>query len=254
MSRVALGGARWSLTGSPDEDLALATLHAALDAGVTLVDTAYAYTPPGTSGGHNESPIARGIAGRSVTVSTKGGHWRGPGGFLIDGRPSTLRRHFEESLSRLGAIGLYFLHWPDPAVPLRESVGELIRLREEGLVERVGVCNVTLDRLRRLEGIDAVQNRFSPDIARHCAGHGLEYLVHSPFGGPAGARRIAADPVIGEIARDHGVTPHAVALAWLTAQGPVVPIVGAGRPGSVAAFDGARLTLTGTELRRIPGL
>ncbi|WP_326642702.1 aldo/keto reductase [Streptosporangium sp. NBC_01755] len=268
---VGLGGARWSLAAEPDEAAALATLHAAVDAGVTLVDTAPAYVPascPGRS--HNEELIARGLAahprGSSVLVATKGGHWRDPsGGFPVDARPETLRRHCLGSLAALGVprIDLYQLHWPDPEVPIADSVGALARLREEGLVELVGVCNVGLVQLREATArtrVDAVQNRFSVldradrAVLDHCTAHGIAYLAYSPFGGPAGARGLAGRlPALGEIALARGVSAHEVAIAWLLAQSPViVPIVGAGRPASVAtAVRGAGLVLSEEELRSL---
>jgi len=267
ISPIGIGGARWSLTDHPDEERALATLHAALDAGVTLVDTAPAYTPPAPLGiSHNETLVARGLAahprGAAVTVATKGGHYRDAGGFPIDARPATLHRQCRESLAALGVdrIPLYLLHWPDPRVPVAESVGALAELRAQGLVEHVGVCNVDLVQLLAACGetrIDAVQNRFgapaagaAPDgpVLDECTARGIAYLAYSPFGGPAGAA--AELPGFAAVAAAHGETRHAVVIAWLLARSPVlVPIVGAGRPASVeSAVRGTTLALTAGEL------
>ena len=268
VSAVGLGGARWSLTDAPDEERAARTLFAALDAGVTLIDTARAYTTS-THPAHNEELIARLLTGRGdrdrVLLATKGGHYRDGAGFSIDARPRTLHAHCRESLARLGVeqLDLYLLHWPDPQVPLTESVGALAELREQGLVAMVGVCNVSLDQLteaRRVTRIDAVQNSYSPlrtgdrAVVDECATAGIAYLSYSPLGGPGGARELAgALPAFAAVAERHEVTAHQIAFAWLLARSPVlIPIVGAGRPDSIrAAADAANLTLSPAELAEL---
>jgi aryl-alcohol dehydrogenase-like predicted oxidoreductase len=269
ISAVALGGARWSLVDAPDEEAAVRTVHAALDRGVTVFDTALAYTSP-TEIGHNERLMSRALRshprGGEALLATKGGHWRVGSSFPVDGRPETLRRHCIESLERLEIerIPLYYLHFPDPSVPFLDSVGALVELREEGLIGGIGICNVDLDQVRAAQSVatvDAVQNSFSPlrpddrEVLDHCAASGIPYFAYSPFGGPAGASGGLATelPAFARLAADRGVTVHEVTIAWLLAQSPtVVPIIGAGRPESIeAAVRGAALELSADEVARL---
>ena len=222
---------------------AVATVRAALDAGVTLIDTALAYTRPGVES-YAEHIVASGLrdaAGERPLVATKGGHWRDGDRFPVDGRPATLRAHCEISLRTLGVdrIGLYFLHHVDPAVPLGDSAGALGQLRHEGKIAAVGLSNVTLaqlDEARAVTPVDAVQNRLSyadpADLptALACAGRGIAYLAYSPLAAPSGPPLQAALTVAGR----HHASVQRVMLAWLRAQAPaIVPLVGASRPASI---------------------
>jgi aryl-alcohol dehydrogenase-like predicted oxidoreductase len=265
---VGIGGARWSLTDHPDEDAAVETLCAALDLGVTVIDTAPAYTTP-THPAHNEELIGRvlrRLCPPDVFVITKGGHYRdGATAFPIDGRPETIHRQCRESLTRLGVdqIDLYLLHWPDPAVDLAQSVGALGELRDQGLARMVGVCNVDREQLataRTVTEIAAVQNRLSVlapqnlPVLADAAAAGIAHLCYSPLGGPAGAHAAlaATEPVI-QIAQQRQATVQQIAVAWLLALSPVtIPLVGAGRPASVAdAVAAARIVLTRDEVATI---
>lgn len=270
--RLGIGGARWSLTGRPDPDGARATLHAALDAGIRLIDTARAYAPPDRAGTTSEQLIAAALAahpyGPDAVVATKGGHWRAEDGtFPVDARPETLRAHCRASLRalRLDRIELFQLHWPDPAVPLSDSVAALAELRAEGLVARIGLCNVSLDQVIAAESVtvvDAVQNQFSPlrrddqPVLDHCTAAGIAYLAYSPLSGPDGAANLGGClPAFAGLATRHGVSVHELALTWLLAQSPVlVPIVGAGRPEhAVAAARAATVELSPDELALLDG-
>src|SRR5271156_2438348 len=133
VSAIGLGGMPMSIEGRPDEQRSIRTIHAALDAGITLIDTADSYQLRADEVGHNERLIARALATyggdtSSVLVATKGGHLRpGDGSWTLDGSPEHLKLAAEASLKRLGvdAIGLYQFHRPDPKVPYAESVGAL---------------------------------------------------------------------------------------------------------------------------------
>ena len=121
-----------SVRGRPDRAQALSTVRAAVEAGVTLIDTADSYCLGEADLHHNEVLVAEalmgmGSAGRSVLVATKGGHTRPDGAWAIDGRPAHLGQACRRSLRALGtdSIGLYQLHRPDPLVPYEESVGAL---------------------------------------------------------------------------------------------------------------------------------
>ena len=130
VSAIGLGGMPMSIEGRPDAEHSIATIHAALDAGVTLIDTADAYHRDANEIGHNERLIARALheygAGVDVLVATKGGHLRpGDGTWTVNGDPEYLKRAAKASARRLGvdAIGLYQFHRPDPAVPYSDSIG-----------------------------------------------------------------------------------------------------------------------------------
>lgn len=260
---VALGGARWSLATPPSVELGRATLQAALRAGVELIDTAPAYAPPGEPH-HNERLIADVIGdslrSEEMILSTKVGHGRlGDGSFWIDGHPSALREQCEKSLIALNldSIPLLSLHWPDPEVPLAESVAALEELREEGKIRHIGICNV--DRQQLAEAMTAarisvVQNRFSaldPDteMLEVCRDADVSLLGYSPFGGSE-ASLLENNPFLSAVARRHGVSPYRVAIRLLLDLDGVTPIVGAGKPSSIEdAAMGVELNLTDEDRR-----
>src|SRR5437870_5462561 len=130
VSAIGLGGMPMSIEGRPDEARSIATIHAAVEAGITLIDTADAYHLTATDVGHNESLIAKALASyggdtSNVLVATKGGHLRpGDGSWTVNGDPAYLKQAADASLQRLGvdAIGLYQFHRPDPKVPYADSV------------------------------------------------------------------------------------------------------------------------------------
>jgi aryl-alcohol dehydrogenase-like predicted oxidoreductase len=247
-----------------------ATVHAALDAGVTLIDTADAYARDEAEFGHNEELVANALRsyGRTdVLVATKGGHTRRGADWDLDGSPAYLRRACENSLRRLHveAIGLYQLHRPDPATPWEESMGALRSLFDDGLVRMVGISNADIaqiDTARSIIGdaLVSVQNQFSPgwrssaDELAHCASLGLAWLPWSPFGGVSRAGALdAAAPAFTELAGELGVSVYRVTLAWHLAQADVVlPIPGASRPESIIdSAAAADLELSETQLTRL---
>src|SRR3954454_1094047 len=148
---IGLGGMPMSIEGRPDEDRSIATVHAALDAGVTLFDTADSYHLKAGEVGHNEELFAKAIRSyggdtSGVLVATKGGHLRpGDGSWTLNGSPAHLREAVEGSLKRLGvaAIGLYQFHRPDPQTPYAESVGALRELLDEGKIQQAGISNAS---------------------------------------------------------------------------------------------------------------
>ena len=271
VSAIGLGAMPMSVVPFPDESRSLRTLHAALDAGVTLVDTADAYCSGPDDVGHNERLVAKGLAtwggdSSQVLVATKGGHTRtADGGWDLDGSPGHLRRACEASLHALGveAIGLYQFHRPDPKVPWAESVGAVEELRQEGKVRLVGVSNADPAQIREAAAITqlaAVQNELSPRFRSSepevdlCTELGIAFLPWSPLGGMGDAAELGAKhAAFGEVAREREVSPQQVCLAWLLAKSPVViPIPGASRresfTDSAAAVD---LELTDDDLARL---
>ena len=255
---------------SPDE--AVAVVHAALDAGVTLIDTADAYAHTEAEFGHNESIVARALASWSgdtsaVLVATKGGHTRRGADWELDGTAAYLRRACEASLRRLGvdAIGLYQFHRPDPATPWEESMGALRQLADDGLIRMAGISNADvgqIDAARAIVGdaLVSVQNEFSPSFRSsagelaHCARHGLAFLPWSPFGGISAAKSLDATAAeFAAVAEELGVSVYRVTVAWHLAQADVVlPIPGASRPESIVdSAAGADLQLTPDQLARL---
>ncbi|MER8089881.1 aldo/keto reductase [Streptomyces sp. NPDC087532] len=266
VSAIGLGAMPLSIEQRPDETRAIATIHAALDAGVTLIDTADSYHWRADEAGHNELLIARALARyggdtSGVLVATKGGRGRpGDGSWTVTATPAHLKQAAEASAKRLGveAIGLYQLHKPDPGVPWAESVGALRELLDAGTIRAAGISNVTTAQIREAhvivgDGLVSVQNQYSPAVRDSEAELqlstqlGLAFLPWSPLGGIS---RSSLDGLSGptsvgtafhRIADDRGVSPQQIALAWLLARSPaVIPVPGASRPASIT--DSARAT------------
>jgi aryl-alcohol dehydrogenase-like predicted oxidoreductase len=152
---LGIGCMRLSTEHDRDDDRSVAVLHAAFDAGVTLLDTADAYCLDDTEIGHNERLIARALdtwnGDRSrILVATKGGLTRPHGLWIADGRARHLRAACEASRRALGAdrISLYQLHAPDPRTPLSTTVRALASLKTDGLIEAIGLCNVNVGQNR----------------------------------------------------------------------------------------------------------
>jgi aryl-alcohol dehydrogenase-like predicted oxidoreductase len=274
VSAIGLGGMPMSIEGRPDEDRSIRTIHAALDAGVTLIDTADAYHLHAGETGHNERLIAKALATYSgdtsgVLVATKGGHIRpGDGSWTVDGSPAYLRDAVEASLKALGveAIGLYQYHRPDPKVPYDESVGVLKELLDAGKIRLAGISNATVEQIdiaRRVLGegnLASVQNQFSPAFRssepelRHTASHGIAFLPWSPLGGIGNAGELGSrHAAFAEMAQAHGVSPQRITLAWMLALAPtVIPIPGASRPESITdSAQAPGLVLTPEEVDRL---
>jgi aryl-alcohol dehydrogenase-like predicted oxidoreductase/histidinol phosphatase-like enzyme len=264
---VAIGCMRLSTAADREDARAIEVLHAALDAGVTLFDTADAYCLDASETGHNERLIARALAtwpgDRSrVRIATKGGLTRPQGRWEADGRARALTAACESSLTALGVgrIDLYQLHAPDPRVPLATSVRALLGLRRRGLATDIGLCNVTVGQIeeaRRITDIGAVQVELSlwndhhalSGVLELCIANGIPLLAYRPLGGPTSRRRVAADPLLERLAAAHECTPAEIALAALAAISPVViPLPGPTRIETVrSAASAAAVTLTDAD-------
>jgi aryl-alcohol dehydrogenase-like predicted oxidoreductase len=270
---IGLGGMPMSIEGRPDTDRSVRTIHAALDAGVTLIDTADAYHLHADEVGHNESLIAQALASwggdtSGVLVATKGGHLRpGDGSWTVDGSPAHLREAVEGSLKRLGvdAIGLYQFHRPDPEVPYADSVGTLRELLDEGKIRLAGISNATVEQIRQAQEIlggrlVSVQNQFSPAFRssepelRLCDELGIAFLPWSPLGGITKAAELGSRfAEFNQVAEAHGVSPQRVTLAWMLAKSEhVIPIPGASRPESITdSAQAPELSLSDDEFARL---
>ncbi|WP_323131763.1 aldo/keto reductase [Microbacterium sufflavum] len=272
----ALGMGAMTLTQTPESDVerGVRAVHAAVDAGITLFDTADSYGPSSEMG-VNERALAAALrrhpdARDRVVVATKGGHTRGPAAtWWVDGTPPHLAAAARASARRLGldALPLYQHHRPDVRVPYADSMGALRQLVDDGVVVRVGVSNVDVAQLDLARGVlgDAlvsVQNEYSflerssEPVLRRCEEHGLAFLAWGPLGGMRQAKALggAAAPVA-EVAARSGVSPQRVVLAWLLARSPVlIPIPGASRPESVRdSVAAVELTLDPADLRLLDG-
>ncbi|MEW9551037.1 aldo/keto reductase [Nonomuraea sp. NPDC050783] len=269
---IGLGAMPMSVAGHmPDEDQSIRTIHAALDAGVTLIDTADAYTPSHTDVGHNERLVARALSlwpgdAGAVLVATKGGHTRTPDGWDVDGSPDYLKRACDRSLKALGvdSIGLYQHHRPDPKVPYEETIGALKDLHDAGKIQFAGISNADPRQIRLAHEIlgdrlVSVQNEYSPRFRSSepeidvCAELGLAFLPWSPLGGIGRTGELSRNPAFHAIADERGVSPQQVCLAWELARSPVViPIPGASRPETILdSVAAAGLELTADELARL---
>jgi aryl-alcohol dehydrogenase-like predicted oxidoreductase len=270
---IGLGLMTFDQTGTQSRERLLDTIREALDAGVTLFDTADAYGPGDERGaeaqGENERLIASlldelGVRDR-VLLATKGGHVRtAGGGWATDSSADHLRRAVDASLGRLGVeqIELWQHHRPDPAVPYDEVIGTLQEIVGSGKVAMVGLSNADVDQIRAAhavlgDSLVSVQNQFSPRFRSSrpeidvCEELGLAFLPWGPLGGLGDAKELADQhPAFAEVARARQVSAQQVALAWELAQSPcVIPIPGAKRPESVRdSAKAADLELTEDEL------
>jgi aryl-alcohol dehydrogenase-like predicted oxidoreductase len=273
VSAIGLGGMPMSIEGRPDRARSIATIHAALEVGITLIDTADAYHIHADEVGHNESLIAEALASyggdtSGVLVATKGGHLRpGDGSWTVDGSPTHLKEAAEASLKRLGVevIGLYQFHRPDPKVPYGESIGALRDLLDEGKILMAGISNASPQQIEQAQQIlggrlVSVQNQFSPAYQSSrpelelCDRMGIAFLPWSPLGGISRAHELGSRfAPFKQIADAHGVSPQRVTLAWQLSLSPVViPIPGSSRPETIRdSAEAPDLTLSEDELRRL---
>jgi aryl-alcohol dehydrogenase-like predicted oxidoreductase len=273
VSAVGLGGMPMSIEGRPDESRSIATIHAALDAGITLIDTADAYHVGADEVGHNESLIARALASygantSEVLVATKGGHLRpGNGSWTLNGSPDHLRQACEASMRRLGVdeIDLYQFHRPDPRVPYEDSIGALSALLDAGKIRMAGISNANPEQILLAaeilgRGLVSVQNQFSPafrsstEELRLCDELGIAFLPWSPLGGITNAADLGSTfRPFADVAQELDATPQQVTLAWMLAQSPtVIPIPGSSRPETVRASAAAvDLQLSPEQVRRL---
>ncbi len=277
--------------GPADDEESIATVHRAIEVGVTLLDTAMSY-----GAGHNEELIGRAITGRrdQVVLASKAGILRDEHGVHVDAHPDRIRGYCEASLARLGVdhLDLYYLHRVDPAVPVEESIGAMAELVEQGKVRYLGLSEASVEDLERAAAthpISALQSEWSlwwreieDDVVPAARRLGVGLVPYSPLGRGflTGTLSAAAadgfdtddlrrgDPrfhgesiqrnqaIVGEVSRlaaERGVTPGQLALAWLLAQGEdVVPIPGTKRANRAEENAAAAdVDLTPADLDRL---
>jgi aryl-alcohol dehydrogenase-like predicted oxidoreductase len=277
VSAIGLGAMPMSMNNDnrfPDEDQAVATIHAALDAGITLIDTADVYAPTWDTMGHNEKLVGKAVRTYSgdtsqLVIATKAGIVRTEGEQRHrDASYDYLRSAVERSLQRLGVdkIDLYQWHRPDRSITYAAGVQNFARLRDEGLISAIGISNANVEEIQIAVdvlgegGLASVQNEFSPrfrssaDELEYCDEHQIAFLPWSPLGGTGGAARDVGDQfaAFAEIGRAHGVSPQQVVLAWELSLSPhLIAIPGARRPESISdSAKAADLVLSAEELER----
>ena len=266
VSAIGLGCMPFSLTMTktlPPREQSIATVHAALDAGITLLDTANVYAPSWDTMGHNEEIVAEALRTytgpaevSAVMVATKGGVTRGLGeSWGRDSSAAALRTACEKSLAILGvpSIDLYQLHRHDPTMTYFEQTQSLAALRDAGLIRRVGLSNCTLAELDLAVevlggphdgGIVSVQNEFSPryrndvDVLDRCTELGIVFLPWSPLGGAVQAQEVGSRYAeFAQVADEVSASAQEVVLAWLRGLSPIMlPIPGASRPATIASI------------------
>ncbi len=262
---IGFGGMPLSIQGRPDQEQGRRVLSAAVDAGMTFVDTADVYCFDDRDIGHNERLIAYAIGGRDdVRIATKAGLRRPKGAWTNDATPAHIREACEQSLRSLKTdrIWLYQLHGPDPKVAFEKSVEAFAELQREGKFEHFGLSNVSvaqIDQARAILPVVTVQNRLNPyfrenvEVAKACAERGITFLAYSPVGGGRLAKKLHRFDVLIELAQKHDRSVHAIVLAWVRAQGATVVPIPAARTVE-HAVDSARaadLVLSPEEIAAI---
>ena len=254
VNRLGFGAMR--ITGQgiwgdpPDRNEARAVLRRAVELGVNFIDTADSYGPD-----VSEELIAEALHPYSedLVIATKGGLLRpGPGRWDPDGRPEHLREACEGSLRRLrlDQIPLYQFHRPDPAVPLEESIGTLLALKDEGKIRHIGLSNVNEDQLRRAQAmtpIVSIQNRYNPadrksdSLVDLCEQEEMVFLPWAPI------QNLDRSPALTDIAERYDATVHQIALAWLLARSDTMLTI----PGT-GSVDHLEENVTAAGLRLEP--
>jgi aryl-alcohol dehydrogenase-like predicted oxidoreductase len=271
VSEVGFGAMNLSLAGRPPDEDGVRTIHAALDSGMTLLDTADSYCIDDDDFHHNERLLGRALRERpgsreNAFIATKAGYLRPGGRWVEHGKPEHIKKTCEESLRALGVerIDLLQFHHPDPNVPFGDSVAAFADLQREGKARFIGLSNVSVEQLDAAQGIVevvSVQNQYSPyvrapeqdGVLDACTAGGIAFLPWAPFGSRFRAKELGSKDAFGRVAARRGVSPHQVVLAWMLARSPVIiPIPGAKRMESV--LDCARavdLKLTSEEIAEL---
>ena len=267
---IGFGAMPLSIQGRPDEETGRRVLNAAIDAGMTFIDTADVYCFDDSDIGHNERLIASVVNQRPdrdrIRVGTKAGLRRPRGAWTNDGSPKQIRQACERSLRALGTeqIFLYQFHAPDPTVPFEKSVEAFAELQRAGKCRYVGLSNVSvkqIDAASRIVDVVSVQNRLNPyfreaideGVVAACERRGITFLAYSPVGGGRLAKKLPKFEVVQTIARAHGASPHVVTIAWVRSKGStVVPIPGArSEEHARDSASAAEITLSPDEIALI---
>ena len=291
VSAIGMGCMPLSFPHDRDPDLinnperAISVIHAALDAGVTLLDTADIYAPTWNSMGHNEILVGKAFHGwngtpeqkAKVVLTTKAGITREENGTMFGkgGRNSSrhyLYRAVEASALKMGLakIPLWQHHRTDPAISYEDQFDNVLTLKDHGYVQEIGLSNVNAEMLHHAikaggtpaqGGIISVQNEYSPnyhhwaEVIDICTEHGIAFLPWSPLGGGRNFKRLGSGEIgaFKTLADIKGVSPYALTIAWHLAKFPTsIPIPGASKAASILdSLEGTKITLTAAELAEL---
>jgi pyridoxine 4-dehydrogenase len=265
VNRLGFGAMRLcgdGIIGAPDDEAAARELvRTAVDRGVDFIDTADSYGP-----GVSERLVGEALDDpEDVLVATKAGLLRNrEGEWLAHGDPDYIRNQVLCSLDRLrtDTIDLYQFHRPDPDTPFEDSAQAFAELKYEGMVEEVGLSNVSVEQLetaRNYVDVATVQNRYNvgdreeEDVFEACEKHGIGFIPWAPINGNDLA---AHDDALTEVADEHDATKRQVALAWLLERSDVIlPIPGTSGPDHLKSnLAASQLSLSGEEVDRLTNL
>lgn len=265
---IGFGGMPLSIQGRPSEEQAKQTLHAAIDAGMTLIDTADVYCLDDNDIGHNERLIASVLAERpnrdEIRVATKAGLRRPRSAWTNDGTPEHIREACEKSLRALQTeqIWLYQFHAPDPKVAFEKSIEAFAELQRAGKFRWFGLSNVSVKQIEQAQKIlpvVSVQNRLNPyfresiPVAQECARRNITFLAYSPVGGGRLAKKLTQFDVLLDLAQKYNRSVHAIVIAWVRAQSKTVVPIPAARTieHAVDSARAAELVLSDEDLQAI---
>lgn len=268
---IGLGAMPLSIVGRPTEQEAIDVINLFLELGGNFIDTANVYGLDDADKGHNEKLIYNALKKSRkidhVFVCTKGGATRPNGGWgLQGGHPKKLRLACEQSLINLNITehSLYYLHGPDPDVPLEDSLGELIKLKNEGKIKHIGISNVTFEELKlavNLTTITAVQNRCNPfckgdlksGLVEFCKLNKIIFVPYCPLGGWLDHAKLASFDLYKNLISKYGISSYLISLAWLMAKGDhVIPIPGMSKKNHIMTnLESLNIKLLNEDLDKI---
>ncbi|MGA7933287.1 MAG: aldo/keto reductase [Kovacikia sp.] len=272
VSAIGLGGMRLSLSTRPPEPQAIATIHRALDLGVTLIDTADSYCKDESDKHHNERLIHKALQQYSgdtsqIVVATKGGLMRPGGSWTRNGNPEHLRAAIQKSFEALGGekpIDVWQYHAPDSDYPIEASLTPAKEAMAAGILRFVGVSNFSVEQIKRAREvveIVSVQNQYNPwnrqpesdGVLTYCEQEGLTFFPWSPLGGSQRIGQVAEIGAIAQLAQEKAVSVYCIVLAWLRAKSPcVLPIPGASRPETIQdSLNTLNVKLSDSEISQI---
>jgi aryl-alcohol dehydrogenase-like predicted oxidoreductase len=248
---IGLGAMPLSLEGRPDAAQAYSVIEAFVQSGGNFIDTANVYCTNISEIGHNEALIEQILSKlngkKDIFVATKGGIKRCKDKWVTDGSPEFLRESCENSLKVLNtdSIFLYQLHSPDPDVPLTDSVSELLKLKDEGKIQHIGLSNVNIEHIQlalSITNIMSIQNRcslfnrasFTNSVVEFCEKNNITFIAHSPVGGHFEHRQQTANSLLKQLAKKHQASAYQIMIAWLLHKSPsILPIPGASKVSSI---------------------
>jgi aryl-alcohol dehydrogenase-like predicted oxidoreductase len=272
VSAIGLGGMPMSIYDRPPESQSLATIHRALDLGITFIDTADSYCKDESDKHHNERLIYKALKTyqgdtSNVIIATKGGLMRPEQSWTRNGNPEHLRDTIRVSHEALGGekpIDIWQYHSPDPDYTIAESLKPAKEAVEAGLVKFVGVSNFSVEQIkeaRDVVDIVSVQNQYSPwnrqpefdGVLEYCQQEGLTFLPWSPFGGMRRHDKLQHIPVLAELSQEKNVSVYCIVLAWLRAKSPcILPIPGASKAQSIEdSVQTVNIKLSPEEMQRL---